>query len=32
MPRMQGIERADDLLYAKCPIARQMRCAVNACT
>jgi hypothetical protein len=27
---MQDVGRADDLLYFKCPITKQMRCPVNA--
>jgi AmmeMemoRadiSam system protein B len=27
---MQGVGRADDLLYFKCPTTKQMRCPVNA--
>ena len=27
---MQGVERADVLLYFKCPTTKQMRCHVNA--
>jgi hypothetical protein len=30
VPQMQGVGRADVLLYFKCPTTQQMRCAVNA--
>jgi len=30
VPQMQGVGRADVLLYFKCPTTRQMRCPVNA--
>ncbi len=30
VPQMQGVGRADVLLYFKCPPTKQMRCAVNA--
>jgi hypothetical protein len=28
--QMQGVGRADVLLYFKCPTTKQMRCPVNA--
>ncbi len=30
VPQMQGVGRADVLLYFKCPTTKQMRCPVNA--
>jgi hypothetical protein len=30
VPQMQGVGRADDLLYFKRPATKQMRCPVNA--
>jgi hypothetical protein len=30
VPQMQGVGRADDLLYFKCQTTKQMRCPVNA--
>jgi hypothetical protein len=30
VPQMQGVGRADGLLYFKCPATKQMRCPVNA--
>ena len=30
LPQMQGVGRADVLLYFKCPTTKQMRCPVNA--
>jgi hypothetical protein len=30
VPQMQGVGRADVLLYFKCPTTKQMRCPLNA--